>query len=1164
MFVYLSKKITIPNNIRLKCIAWNQKQGYIAVGGEGGLLKVIRADQCAMIDNVNISNKSRSVISNNLNVNQTLEGHNSNIQVVIWNEEHQKLTSSDENGVIIVWMLYKGSWYEEMINNRNKSVVKGMTWSSNGKKICIIYEDGAVIVGSVEGNRIWGKELKDSTLTAVQWSPDAKFLLFGLKNGEAHLYDDQGIFLSKLENINEDHVYAIVALDWYDGRNGYTAIDCPTLAICFENGKICLLNDICDINFKSISTGMSIVCCVWNTFGSLLAIAGTSKKERKDLNIVCFYTAFGEYIKTLKVPGKEISCCSWEDESLRICLSVDSNIYFANIRPNYKWAYFSNTVVFSDEKVGKNGVCITFWNTITNTCYFKYVRSIINIVAYGDHCVLAATNYPTYSKERFILFVCNSISTPVDKKFLDLEPNQIAMNNNMVIIACKNNFLVWNFRTPQNFGFNINRSSRERIYNIDDTSTGVTEVIRDLKKNEYSITLIKDSIDLISCISTTEKILLIARESGLIQQYSLPQVLMTRRYITLSRPYKIALNCDSSRAAIIDNCGVLRLIELLIPKDHNQDLEINSPMKVTSECSKFERKDVWAVCWAEDNPRLLAILEKNRIYVFRGLEPEEPIACIGYICCFRDLEIRCILLDELVRRPEKARSELLLDLEVKSLRDTRELLTRVGLHEAEEFVRDNPHSRLWRLLSEHALRQLNLNAAESAMVHCTDYLGIRFVKRLHSIHDSGLQRAEVLAFLGHYDEAEKTYLELDRRDLAVTLRQKLVDYPRALQLMQLGISDSDIQLERTHARWGEQLATRQEWRTALQHLKRGRILDRLLDCHYRLEEYDQLVSIASQLTEQSPALYRAARMFASVGMCQQAVDCFVRCADVQQAVEICIRSNRWNKALELARTWELPGINELLAKYAHHFLISGHWLQAVELYRKADCSLEAAQLLIQLAIEQKNAGAAPLRLKKLYVLAGFLVQQRFEGRTTSNTDDIGMRLAAQAWRGAEAYHFLLLAHRQLFKAEPLEAFRTTLRLREYEDLINQERLYALLALSSCACGALATCSRALMKLEVIHPRYEELSLNLFRRRLPQDMRCISRFECRRCESLVPDCCTTCPNCSSSFPACIISGHALMNLIETWLCIVCRRHASNERDVLNMNGCPLCHSIIIFS
>lgn len=56
-----------------------------------------------------------------------------------------------------------------MINNRNKSVVRDMKWTPDGQKICIVYEDGAVIVGSVDGNRLWGKELS-LTLALVRTS----------------------------------------------------------------------------------------------------------------------------------------------------------------------------------------------------------------------------------------------------------------------------------------------------------------------------------------------------------------------------------------------------------------------------------------------------------------------------------------------------------------------------------------------------------------------------------------------------------------------------------------------------------------------------------------------------------------------------------------------------------------------------------------------------------------------------------------------------------------------------------------------------------------------------------------------------------------------------------------------------------------------------------
>ena len=123
--------------------------------------------------------------------------------------------------------------------------------------------------------------------------------------------------------------------------------------------------------------------------------------------------------------------------------------------------------------------------------------------------------------------------------------------------------------------------------------------------------------------------------------------------------------------------------------------------------------------WASDNQDLFAMMEKTRMYIFRNLEPEEPIISAGYICrfllfclsiclfvclsiylsaciwpeigslilnckfcsfySFQDLEIRAVLLDEILREPDTPSPDLVLDLEVKSLRDTRDLLEKVGL-----------------------------------------------------------------------------------------------------------------------------------------------------------------------------------------------------------------------------------------------------------------------------------------------------------------------------------------------------------------------------------------------------------------------------------------------------------------------------------------------------
>ena len=44
-------------------------------------------------------------------------------------------------------MFHNDGWFEEMINNRNKGFVVDMNWSPDGTKICIVYDDGNVIVG---------------------------------------------------------------------------------------------------------------------------------------------------------------------------------------------------------------------------------------------------------------------------------------------------------------------------------------------------------------------------------------------------------------------------------------------------------------------------------------------------------------------------------------------------------------------------------------------------------------------------------------------------------------------------------------------------------------------------------------------------------------------------------------------------------------------------------------------------------------------------------------------------------------------------------------------------------------------------------------------------------------------------------------------------------
>lgn len=69
------------------------------------MVKVLKLEQAS--GTTSMQNKGNLAAPSNLSMNQTLEGHKAPVQVVTWNNTQHKLTTSDNDGVIMVWMLYK-------------------------------------------------------------------------------------------------------------------------------------------------------------------------------------------------------------------------------------------------------------------------------------------------------------------------------------------------------------------------------------------------------------------------------------------------------------------------------------------------------------------------------------------------------------------------------------------------------------------------------------------------------------------------------------------------------------------------------------------------------------------------------------------------------------------------------------------------------------------------------------------------------------------------------------------------------------------------------------------------------------------------------------------------------------------------------------------------
>lgn len=1200
MFVYLSKKIAIPHQLALQVVSWNSAQGWIACGGESGLLKVLKLESS--------EGGKAAAGQSNLSMNQTLEGHQGTIMVITWNENFRKLTTSDQNGLIIVWMLHRGIWFEEMINNRNRSVVRDMKWSADCQKICIIYEDGAVIVGTVDGQRLWGKEVK-TQLAFVEWSPDGKNILFCTLNGEVHVYDNEGIYSHKVPiyclDSGTEGTVAIAGIDWFAGPSGPDN-QTPALCLGFENGRVQIMRSDADDKPVLLDTQLRCTGLKWDPNGSVVAIAGIQAQgasNDREVGIVQFYAPSGQHLRSLRVPGQNLRAISWEGSGLRLALAVDSHIFFANIRPDYLWGYFSHTLVYAVLRKERNEHVVVFWDTHTDEKYTKYIKHVTHIRSSEEYCVLVTK--ADDSSGQHIVIVCNDIGSPVDSKYMQLEPMHVAMTNSHVIATSEDVVYIWNYRSSvsrqaqgdlASAAAGMKQRRAEMMFHIDESfapGSGTHD-------KDGFVPPSTTTQDPIACICATEQCLLVARESGVVQRYALPHLALEARFTIRCCPQVIAANCESTRMSVIDINGVLLLFDIEVKSNSSfGDVKPVSPEDGPGKQLDFERKDVWNMRWATDNPDLFAIMEKTRMYIVRGLQPEEPVLSNAYICAFKDLQIQSVLIDEVIQNPENPRKEVLLDFETKSLRDTRDILTKVSnLKDAFNYVDANPHPRLWRLLAEAALEQLEFSVAEKAFVRFEDYQGIQLVKRLRLLDDRVKQKAEAAAYFQRFDEAESLYREIDRKDLAIDLRVRLGDWFRVIQLAH-GANEDLL-----HQAWsaiGDYYADRCKWHNAANYYAKAGNNAALVDTYYFLEDYDALERVIPSLPEGSPLLTEVGNKFASVGLCEQAVAAFLRHGDVKTAVDTCVLLNQWELAVNLAQQHNFQQIEGLLAKYAQHLLDKNKKIEAVQLYRKASRHTEAAKLLNQMAKDMPGgAQRHPDRIKRLYLLAALEVEkfknktldaqmtsatqgtmttaQTLQSLVTQDQSVSSDRALESPWRGCEAFHIYLLAQRQLYEGQHEQAMKTSLRLAEYEDILDTQTIYSLIALTTYYNKFFAQCSRAFIKLEAsndvsdeMRTKFADLALSIFTRNAPRDPTG-HMLPCPKCGTRINDWVINCPSCNHRLAFCVASGRSIFPEDrtasipyppgtgggETIKCRCCR-HRMYSTEVRKLRNCPLCHS-----
>ena len=489
-------------------------------------------------------------------------------------------------------------------------------WSADGTKICIAYGDAAVIVGSVDGKRLWGKDLDIQNLSHVEWSPDGRLLVF-CSDTECFLFDSSGNAIQELPlSVAMGRASAkIVALEWYAGLKGYPEEGCPCLAVGVSSGQVQLMTSHRDASPIEVDTGLHLKLLRWSPDGSTFLAAGTTKTAGGggDSLVVEVFTYEGVHVRSLKVPGTTLSSVTWEGSGLRLAIAVDSFIYFANVRPGYGWGLLSDsTVVFPLRSARNPQAQVVFWDSTSGESVAKPVPRLTGLRACGSSAVAVQRGALTGSTATLY----DGIGTPVAECVLSVELSYTAMTPTHFVGASDDSVFVW--RLPVAAADATRGRRSEWIFSIDGGST----------TDQWALDRFEPAgtADPITALCLSPTTVFVARASGTVHLYSLSDMRQMGRVAVGFPATALASNCDGSRISAANEQGTMSMFEIVgvgtVPR---------------AEALGVERRDVWDMRWASDDPTSLALLEKSRMVVVRGTQVDDPLPCSSYLGGFEGM-----------------------------------------------------------------------------------------------------------------------------------------------------------------------------------------------------------------------------------------------------------------------------------------------------------------------------------------------------------------------------------------------------------------------------------------------------------------------------------------------------------------------------------------------
>lgn len=421
-------------------------------------------------------------------------------------------------------------------------------------------------------------------------------------------------------------------------------------------------------SFLDFDTDLEIITCKWCPNGNL-AICGNLIEDNSKRSTIDFYSNNGIHIRSLEQDTNVIitSLC-WSGNGLNLAYSCQKYVIFVNIQPKYQWEYFNETLVFAYGKHDSQEVTLAFYDTKAGIKkkQVKNMAGCVKLVAYDQYFALLSTN----SKEKIQSCVnyevniklFDSDGKEVDSKQIGILPGYSAMNSTHLILASRDVVYCWQFRSSKLQLWSLKQGLKRKqiAFHIDDEPNNNLFYDRDTWVNPKK----EEVQDFIWQIAACDKAFVVGRQDGIVNVYNLVEaddnktmnVILYRKIQLTCRPDQMQMNCDGTAFSILDVCSRFTICDI---EKENESEPGRKGLHLP-----YSENDAWSVIWAKDDPKMCALMIRNRLYLCQDFKigaPEKTYEFggeFGYLCDFQNLKVRSVIMEDIMQNPEAHNSEI--------------------------------------------------------------------------------------------------------------------------------------------------------------------------------------------------------------------------------------------------------------------------------------------------------------------------------------------------------------------------------------------------------------------------------------------------------------------------------------------------------------------------